>query len=199
MTISQMVITLFFVANPLGSIPIFVALLKNFDIKRQQKILLREAIASFLLAVTFLFVGKGFMQTLHIETYSLQICGGTLILLVAINMIFPPQQATFEASKIEPFIVPIATPLLSGGGVLSTVMILAQNNPTPKVFTSCIIAWLIMTPVIVFSTYMQKLLGKRGLEVLEQIMGMVLLFLALQIIINGATQFKSVLLAQGAL
>lgn len=190
-SIWQLALTLFLVANPIGNTPAFVALVKDFEFKKQTQILFRESIFSFLIAFIFIFIGEPFLKALQIQDYSLSLCGGILLTLVAINMIFPPLESAGDTKiKQEPFIVPIATPLITGGGVLSTIMIYAgrEQNDT-KIALACVIAWIAVTIIVVSAAYLQKILGKRGLLAMEQLMGMMLAMLSMQLIVNGMQKF----------
>jgi len=151
MPIYQMVLTMLFVVNPFGCVPIFVSIVKDFEPKRQRLILFRESIFGGILALILLWAGKGFLQSIHIEDYAVNLSGGILIFLVAIGMIFP--------------------------------------DPMFDVALALVITWLIVIPVSVSAAYLQKLLGKRGLLVLEQLMGMMLTMLSIQIILGGINKF----------
>ncbi len=191
MTIWQIALALFLVANPIGNAPAFVALVKNFDFQRQRTILLRETAISFCLALFFLFVGQIFFELIQIKPYAISLAGGSVLLLIAIGMIFPSHQsAGKDGQAIEPFIVPIAVPLLTGGGVLSTIMYYsAREQNTFKIFFAIVIAWAGITAVVISSSYLQRLLGKRGLYALEQLMGMILAIISMEIFVKGFTMF----------
>lgn len=191
MTVWSIALTLFLVANPIGNTPAFVTVVKDFAFERQKIILFREAVFSFLLAVLFLFIGEHFLSAIQIQPYAVSISGGILLFLVALNMIFPQQAVKSKDKKPqEPFIVPIATPLIAGGGTLSTIMIYAakeQNNL--KMFLAICLAWLGVIFVVVSSAYLQKVFGKRGLLALEQLMGMILMMISMEIIVKGVMMF----------
>lgn len=191
MSIWSIALTLFLVANPIGNTPAFVALVKDFEFNRQKKILFREAIFSFLIALVFLFIGERFLNLIQIQSYAVSISGGTLLFLVALNMIFPPKRNGTTTSKpIEPFIVPIATPLITGGGVLSTIMIYsAKEQNDLKIALAIVVAWSAVTVIVVSAAYLQKILGKRGLLALEQLMGMILSMISTEIIVKGIKLF----------
>ncbi len=187
----QIALALFLVANPIGNAPVFVSLVKNFTFERQKVILFRESIFSFMLALFYLFVGKAFFDIIQIKPYAISLAGGTVLLLIALSMIFP-KTPTNGSDRIpqEPFIVPIAIPLISGGGVLSTIMYFsAKEQNMPKMFFACLIAYVGVTAVVVSSAYLQKLLGKRGLIALEQLMGMILALISTEIFVKGFTMF----------
>ncbi len=186
-------LTLFLVANPIGNTPTFVSLVKDFEFSRQKAILLREALFSMAIAYAFLFLGEPFLNIIHIEQYSVSISGGILLFVVALNMIFPPPSVTGSDRKPqEPFIVPIATPLIAGGGVFTTIIIYAkQNIGLMTLSLGIFIAWVAVTAVVVSAAYLQKILGKRGLLAMEQLMGMLLTMLSMEIIVNGVHTFVS--------
>lgn len=191
MSVWSIALTFFLVANPIGNIPAILALVKDFEFKRQKLILFREAVFSFLIAIVFLFIGEQFLSIIQIQPYAVSISGGVLLLIVSIDMIFPPKpHAGKEGITHEPFIVPIATPLVSGGGVLSTIMIYAaQEQNYAKISLAVTIAYFFVVLVLTLSAYLLKLLGQRGLLALEQLMGMILSMIAMQIIINGLKLF----------
>ncbi len=195
MTIIQLALTFFIVTNPIGNSPTIIALIKNHPLKAQQKILLRESIFSMLLALFFLFLGETFLNCLCIQNYALRISGGTILFLVALKMIFSSQrESETEKPKHDPYIVPIATPLLSGAGLLTMIMLYSkQEANTLKLFIAILIAWIGVTAVLVTAPYLQILLGKRGLLAIEQLMGMLLAMIAMEMIVKGSSLFITVL------
>ncbi len=193
MLIFNIALTLFLVANPIGNIPTFVSLVKDFEFSRQRSILIREAIFSMILAYGFLFLGGPFLNLIRIDQYSVSIAGGILLFIVALNMVFPeaPDQSK-EKPLQEPFIVPIATPLICGGGVFTTLIIHSQNNTSLlSLSLGILVAWLGVIGVVSSAAYLQKILGKRGLLAMEQLMGMLLTMLAVEIIGSGIHTFIS--------
>jgi multiple antibiotic resistance protein len=193
LTVISMTLMLFFMANPLGNIPVFVSLVKQFEFRRQRWILFREAILSLVLAYFFLFLGEPFLNTIHIQQYSVNLAGGVLVLLISINMIFPvvSEETGPKVLRQEPFVVPIATPLLSGGGVFTLIMILSKQAPLANVSLAILLAWIPVIIIVVASVYLQKILGKRGLIAIEQFMGMLLMMMAIQLLTRGLHTFGS--------
>jgi multiple antibiotic resistance protein len=185
----QLAMIFFIVTNPIGNSPTIIALIKNHSIRDQQKILLRESLFSMLLAIFFLFLGETFLKCLKIENYGLTTSGGILLFLVSLKMIFSDRSEEQSSKpKIEPFIVPIATPLLSGAGLLTMIMLYAKQEQNDwKIFFAILLAWLGVTAVLVSAPYLQIFLGKRGLAALEQLMGMLLAMIAMEMIVQGAS------------
>lgn len=197
MSIIQLALTFFIVTNPIGNCPTIIALIKDHSLRDQQKILFRESMFAMLLAIFFLFLGKTFLDLLHIERYALTISGGIILFIVALHMIFANRsEAKADAPKSEPFIVPIATPLLSGAGLLAMIMLYAnEEGNNVKVFFAILLAWVGITLVLVSAPYLQILIGRRGLLALEQLMGMLLAMIASEMIVKGTSLFLTVLAA----
>ena len=193
LTVSSMALTLFFMANPIGNVPVFVSLVKDFEFRRQRWILFRESIISLALMYIFLFLGEPFLNTILIEQYAVELSGGVLVFLIALNMIFPAHTEGSEAktSEREPFVVPIATPLISGGGCFALTMILAKQAPLANVSLAIILAWIPVIIIVVASSYLQRILGKRGLVAAEQLMGMLLMMMAVGLLLKGLHGFSA--------
>lgn len=188
-------LTFFIVANPLGNSPTILSLVKNYDFDRQRKIILREGIFAFLIAIFFQFFGEFFLSSIQVSDYSLTLTGGIVLFIVTLQMIFHlPESTESSQSKQEPFIVPIATPILSGPGLMTMIMVsskIEQNNF--KIASAITIAWIGVLAILVSSPYLQKLIGKRGMTALEQVMGLVLGLISMQMIVNGALLFAQTL------
>ncbi len=128
---------------------------------------------------------------LHVKDYALTLTGGIVLFLVALSMIFTVHDSD-STSKIkqEPFIVPIATPILSGSGLMAIIMLYARQEANDwKVTGAILLAWIGVFAVMASAPYLQKVLGKRGLTALEQLMGMILALMSMQMIVNGASIF----------
>lgn len=184
-------LTFFLIANPIGNSPAIIALVKDFEFSRQEKILFREAIFALALALFFQYFGELFLGGLHIEDFAVTISGGLLLLLVAFSMIFSTHEESTNAKvKQEPFFVPISTPILSGPGLLAIIMMkskLEENNL--KITIAILIAWAGVIAVLTAAPYLQKILGKRGLIALEQVMGMILALVAVEMLVKGSSLF----------
>lgn len=185
----------FLVANPIGNSPTILALVRHYDFDRQKKIVFREAIISFIIALFFQFFGELFLGALKISDFALSLTGGIVLFMISLQMIFhKPENANESTLKQEPFIVPIATPLISGPGLMTMIMVTSreeQNNF--KITLAIFIAWIGVTAVLTSAPYLQKLIGKRGMEGLEQIMGMILGLISMGMIVNGAKLFVKTL------
>jgi multiple antibiotic resistance protein len=188
-------ITFFLVANPIGNSPTILSLLKNYDFERQKRIMLRETFFSLILALFFQFFGEFFLGLLRISDYGLSLTGGCLLFLVALQMLFhKPENSGEMLPKQEPFIVPIATPLISGPGLMTIIMISSRTEmDNLKITLAIFIAWIGVGLILLGAPYIQKIIGARGLIAIEQVMGMVLALISMQMIVNGLFIFVKTL------
>ncbi len=113
---------LFLIMDPLGNLPIVLSILKHIDPKRRRKVLIRELIFALLILMLFLFAGQSILSFLHVQPETLSISGGIILFIIAIKMIFPSAGSiTGLAAGEEPFIVPMAIPMIAGPSVIAAV------------------------------------------------------------------------------
>ena len=92
-----------------------------------------------------------------------------------------------ESFEEEPLIVPIATPLIAGPSVLATLVLLSENTPDRTIdwTVALIVAWLAASTIFLFSQTLLRILGVRGLKAIERLMGMLLISIAIQMLLNA--------------
>ncbi|WP_424245988.1 multiple antibiotic resistance protein [Elusimicrobium posterum] len=187
------VITLFLVMDPFGNIPVFLAVLRKVAPERRAKILMRELVIALVIMIAFMFLGKQFLALLKIEQFSLSIAGGLLLFIISLKLVFgnDDEEGTKASAKDEePFIVPLAVPLVAGPAALSTTLILsAQTDHKSLILIAVLIASLLNYLILMLSFPISNLLGKRGLVAIERLMGMILVVMSVNMIMNGIAQF----------
>jgi multiple antibiotic resistance protein len=189
-SIFQIALTFFLVANPIGNSPTIVAIVKDFDFERQKKILFREGIFALLIAIFFQYFGEMFLGVLHVQDFAVSITGGLLLFIVALSMIFSTGPSTTKQVKQEPFIVPIATPIISGPGLMAIIMLYSKQEANNiKITSAILLAWVFVLAIVATAPYLQRILGKRGLVALEELMGMLLAMMSMGMILNGIKLF----------
>ncbi len=192
MTLYSATATLILVMDPLGNIPIFLSILKNFDAKSQKRIIIRESIIAFFVLITFLFCGKYIMQGLEITTSALSIAGSIILFLIAIRMIFPSQHyASAQTEDVEPYIVPLAIPLTAGPSAIAIVMLFVARAPENLglYFWAITMASVLFLITMLLSRYLMRLLGDSVLIAVERLMGMILTTIAVQMFLSGVMAY----------
>lgn len=191
MPIYELALMFFIVANPVGNSPLILAMIKEFSFTRQKQIMMREGIIALAIAIFFQFFGDYFLNFLGIKIYALSLCGGVILFLTSLKMIFSfKDEGTATQAAKEPMIVPIATPILTGPGLMTIIMIYAAKEPDNlKISSALILAWIGVLSVLYAAPYLQRILGKRGMIALEQVMGMILALIAIEMFLGGAGNF----------
>ncbi len=197
MTILSTAVLLFLVMDPLGNVPLFVVALRDVEPRRHARIVLREMVIALVVMVLFLFLGRYVLEMFHISMPSLGMAGGIILFIIAIRMIFPTGGPLFgETPGGEPFIVPLAIPLVAGPSALVTLMIIATGEPGgwPRHLAALMLSWGVSLVILVSSAPLKRLLGQRVLIATERLMGMILTAVAVQMFESG---FKQAWTAEG--
>src|SRR5215213_10916951 len=115
MKIFSAVITLLLVMDPLGNVPIFLSVLKDVRPERRRRVLIREVLFAYMVLLFFFFLGRYLLHFLGLQQETISIAGGIVLFLIAMRMIFPLERHVLAgAPEGEPFIVPLAIPLVAG-------------------------------------------------------------------------------------
>lgn len=181
-------LTLLLVMDPLGNIPNFMAALKSVPEPRRLRIILRECLIALAILLAVFAGGRGFMALFGLSAEALRISGGIMLFLIAIRMIFPPAGAERpDQQDEEPFIVPLATPLIAGPSLIATIMILTGNPAAarPGLFIAIVSSWAISTLILLSAPFLARILRRRGLMAVERLMGMLLIVVAVQMFLDG--------------
>lgn len=190
-------LTLLLIMDPLGNIPLFLSVLNTVESEsRRRKILVRELFLALLVLLLFLFAGEYLLKWLNLRQEAVSIAGGIVLFLISLRMIFPSEKGIMgEMPEGEPFFVPLAIPLLAGPSTLAMLILLARSQPE-RIFewlVAVLGAWAVTSLIMLSSTKLNKLLGKRGLIAVERLMGMVLVAISVQMLMDGISTYLNVL------
>ncbi|MFO8002199.1 MAG: MarC family protein [Marinilabilia sp.] len=181
-------VLLFFLMDPLGNIPVMLTIMKDIEPRRQRKILAREMFMALIILLIFLFAGRPLLNFLHLEQQAVTISGGIILLIIGLRMIFPQQHGLMGYQPHgEPFLVPIAIPLVAGPSVLAMLILMTTSQPGNMTnwFFALIMAWFFTALLLQLAPFLLKFLKQRGLTALERLMGMILVMLAVQMLLDG--------------
>ena len=187
-SIISVALVLLFVIDPFGNVPIILSVLKEVPKERKRRIILREMLIGLVILFIFLFFGQKFLNLFGLQTEAVTIAGGIILFVIGIKLIFPPPKGqSIYGGEGEPFVVPIAMPLIAGPSALATLMVMAESSPLslPMISIAVLAAWLLTMIVLLAAPFLLKVLKDKGLQALERLMGMLLLIMAVQMFING--------------
>lgn len=188
----------FSVVDPLGVVPVYLAMTSSDSRKHKRRTAVRASIAMFVTLAVFAASGNYILNFFGISLGAFRIAGGVLLLLLAIDMLraqksrqkSTPEEEAEGAEKPDVSIFPLAIPMLSGPGAVATVMVLMARAhgmiEMGIVFIAIALTALITFVVLLGATFAEKRLGQTGINVLHRVMGLLLAAIAVQFIVDGA-------------
>lgn len=186
-------ILLFLIMDPLGNIPIFLSLLKGVAPERRRRVLVRELLIALLVLFAFLLGGQYILKILQLKQESVSIAGGIILFLIGVKMVFPPKEGGIfgHSEGGEPFIVPMAIPGVAGPSAMAALLLLTNTQPgkLAQWALALFAAWFVTALILWSATYLYKLLGESVLTALERLMGMILIALAVQMLLDGIAKY----------
>jgi MarC family membrane protein len=192
MSVWSAALLLFLILDPLGNIPVFLSMLRSLPPRRQRIVLARELLIALGVLMLFLWAGKYALELMHLRQESVSIAGGIVLFLIGIRMIFPPPEGLMgEIPDGEPFIVPMAIPMIAGPSGMAAVILMGSDNPGRLADWSLalVIAWGATALILFSATYLYKWLGQRVLTAVERLMGMLLVAISVQMLLDGLSAY----------
>ncbi|MFN3861098.1 MAG: MarC family protein [Roseateles sp.] len=186
-------ILLLLVLDPLGSLPIFISVMRGVPRERRTRVAMREVGIAFGVLFAFMFLGEGFLRVMHLSERSLEVAGGVILMIIAIRMIFGGSSESaygLEGGR-EPLIFPLAVPLLAGPSAMATVLLLASRQPD-RIYEwigALSAAMLVSGGVLVLADRIRRLLGDSVVSAIEKLMGLVLTAIAVEMVLAGLKRY----------
>ena len=188
-SIVSIAILLMLVIDPFGNVPVILSILKDVPLHKRKSIIVREMLIGLAILVIFLFGGELFLNLFHLETDAVRIAGAVIFFIIGLKMIFPGEEGSsgLYGSVNEPFVVPIAIPLIAGPSTLATLLVMSKSHSQNimELFGALLLAWGASALIMYLSPLLYKLLREKGLLALEKLMGMLLLIMSIQMLIDG--------------
>jgi MarC family membrane protein len=185
-------ILLLLVLDPFGSLPIFIPVMRTVPAARRRLVALREVAIAFAVLCFFMFFGEAFLRVMRLSERSLEVAGGVILLMVAIRMIFSQGGGVYGVPEgREPFIFPLAVPLLAGPSAMATVLLLASQQPGRVVewLGALACAMAVSGLVLVGCARIRRWVGDSVVSALEKLMGLVLTAIAVEMILAGLKRY----------
>lgn len=180
---------LFLVLDPLGNTGIIATLIAGFSKERQRYILYRELLIALAILVVFFFLGSYLLDALGVSQAAIIITGGVIFFLFSISLLFPGSSVVnLKNLDEEPFIVPIATPLIVGPSSTATVILYSHDSWLGSM-PAILLAWIATAIIVLLGPYLLFKLGKTGMHVAERLIGMICALIAVKMLIKGFTLF----------
>ena len=185
-------ILLLLVLDPLGSLPVFIPIMRDVPPPRRTWVALREVGIAFGVLAAFMFLGEGFLHVMRLSERSLEVAGGVILLIIAIRMIFSAEGGVYGVAEgREPFIFPLAVPLLAGPSAMATVLLLASRQPDRMLSWVGALAgaMLVSGLVLLLCERIRRLIGDSMVSAVEKLMGLVLTAIAVEMVLAGLKRY----------
>jgi MarC family membrane protein len=182
------VFLLLLVLDPLGNVPFVLSLLRGMPAERKRRIILRECAIATGVLILFLFVGDWLLAAMHLSNPALEISGGLILFLIALRMVFPPagHEVAETEPRPEPFIVPLAVPMIAGPSALAMVLLASRQSGDVLTWVGAVLlASAVNAAILLISDPLARLFGRSGMEAMERLMGLILTTMAVQMLISG--------------
>ncbi len=179
---------LFIIIDIIGTIPIFLSLTKNLtDEERNKSANLAITIAGILMLIVF-FTGSLVLSALGISLSSFKIAGGIILGILGIQLVHGYYQAHELQKKSHDYSAPaivIGTPLITGPGVISTIIILQNTISSIAIFSAILANLLVNWLILRGAGKVYKFIGLKIIQIISKVMGMILVAIAIEFIASG--------------
>lgn len=186
-----LIVILFLIMDPIGNIASFLQMVEELPPRRLRWIVFREMLIALAFMLAFNFLGEFIFIILQLDKQTVEISSAVILFLTAIKILFPTANSLrANLPKGEPFIIPLAVPLIAGPSLLATIMLLAHlQTSLLSMLVAILIAWAAAMIILLYSRQIQSILGKNGLMAGERLTGMLLVMLAVQRGMEGIEEF----------
>jgi len=192
-------VTLFVIIDPIGLMPLFVALTQGMNAQQRRSIALRSCLTAFGILAMFAFFGEAVLGFAGISMPAFRIAGGVLLYLTALDMLFERrtkrrEDRAEEDEHPDPSVFPLAIPLIAGPGSIATVILLGGQMGGGASGAALVLGVALAVLVVVLGLFLtagglERLLGKTGVNVATRLLGMLLAALSVQFILEGLQNF----------
>ena len=189
---AEVFVTLLVIMDPIGNVPVFLALTRRMDNAQRNRAALQASAVAAVVILVFAIFGERVLQLLGVSVQALQVGGGLLLLLVALELLTGSSSggSTLASGTGESApnvaLVPLGTPLLAGPGAIAATMLFVGRAETPAeiamvlgaLMTVVVVVWLALT----FAGTLGRVLKENGIILLTRIMGLLLAAIAVQLV-----------------
>ncbi|MBZ4671888.1 MarC family protein [Deferribacterales bacterium Es71-Z0220] len=180
---TQAIVTFFLVIDPPGLIPVFLAITKGMTEKERLSLLNKSIVVGFVLLIIFTIFGSTILWLFGIDVHDFRVAGGFLLLIVSLQIVFTNQEKDLSNSK--PGVVPFATPLMVGPGVVTATIVLSGTVGIFKTLIAGAVAFLLAYLVLYFGKKLFSILGKDITDVITKVIGLILAAISVRYIREG--------------
>ena len=188
----------FAVIDPIGTVPVFIAVTSHYGEKTKRKIAFKATLVSFLVLMFFVIAGELVLTAVKVPISAFQVAGGVVLFLFAMTMIFgdtkPETEMKMACDGSATAIFPLAVPSIASPGAMLAAVLMTNNsqfNLFEQFMTSAIIASVLVVTFIfmLLASFIYRIIGANGASIVSRVMGIILASVAVNSILNGIKIF----------
>jgi multiple antibiotic resistance protein len=191
----EALVTILVIMDPIANAPVFLALTSDFDAARRRRAALQATAVAAGVIVVFALFGQAILALLGISLPALQVAGGLLLVLVALELLRPPPGGAVDAGRPgqNPALVPLGTPLLAGPGAIAATMVFIRAADSAAQVVAVVVALLValaaVYAVLRFAGGLATILKQNGIDLLSRVVGVLLAAIAVQLVAAGIQEW----------
>ena len=187
-------VTLFVIADPPGTVPVFLALTRRMSTTKRRRAAWQATLVSLSVIVVFAIFGQSVLNYMHVSFPALQASGGLLLLLIALQLLVGKVQEPEAADSVNVALVPLGTPLLAGPGAIVATMVAVQGAGGAAASWAAVGAAIVLVHICLwlamrFAGGIRRVLGEAGTELVARIAGLLLAAIAVQLMADAVAEF----------
>jgi multiple antibiotic resistance protein len=196
-------VILWAVIDPIGTVPVFLAVTKGYDINEKKRIASMASFVAFGVLVFFMFAGEFLLGKVGVPLSAFQISGGIILFLFALNMIFGDSKPEEEIQLLkkrdsETAIFPLAIPSIAGPGAILAIVLLVESSKSSfklQLLTGVIMAFVLVINYLLMrlSSRIHNLIGNSGAIVISKVMGLIVASMAANNVLLGIKQYFKII------
>ncbi len=188
---ATVVLSLILIMDPVASVPMFISMTKGLDKKTINSYCNKAILVAAILLFVFIFVGEPLMDIIGVSMNSFRVAGGLVLLMMGIELIFSLKLSNGNGEADAPWVI-IATPVLTGPGVITASILMTAQYGYPLVILAGLVALIVTWALLRCSHRIMDLVGEQALNVTSKIFGLLLAALGVELMFQGAWDWVSI-------
>lgn len=191
-------ITFFAVVDPIGTVPVFLAVTAQFDAKTRRRIALLATVTAAGVLLFFVVAGEVILAAMSIPLSAFQVAGGIVLFLFALTMIFgeskPDEEIRLLDEEHETAVFPLAVPSIASPGAMLAAVLLTENArfsiaEQAQTFLVLLSVLLMAYCLMLASGFINRMIGRSGASVISRVMGLILASVAMANLLAGVKDY----------
>ena len=178
-------ITIFIIMDPFPSLITFLTYTKKHTDKERSVCATKAVLIAGLVALLFLFLGPMLLDVLRITLSDFKVAGGLILTLLGIETVLGITMSNHKDNNLNDLAVLIATPLLTGPGLVTSLIVLSEDNGLVPTLIALLLALFVSWMILLYSIKIRKTIGEQTIHITAKIIGLVLLALGVSYIKKG--------------